>query len=227
MKNNYIYCDLKLENMILKPISDSQTELKFIDLSSMEKISHNTKCRNISLIYTPPDYNEDDINPNKIDIWCLGILIFEIIFGISLFHKDNFTNKTGKPYLNIDRDSDIDTSTPPSFFSDLNLDSQDNMDDSYEFIRKIESFMNKSFSDKKAILDDFISNRNYPSDKDELTSLLATLLSKNQDRPDIEVILGDHWDNKPADIPSNWKKWIMDNILSDNPDNLSINPRFR
>ncbi|OMJ94751.1 hypothetical protein SteCoe_1930 [Stentor coeruleus] len=104
--NNIIHCDLKPENILLK--NSSKSSIRVIDLGSACFKSSTFFSYIQSRFYRAPEiilqceYNE------KIDIWSLGCIVFELLTGNVLFDGNNeheqiykITNLLGFPPLSI------------------------------------------------------------------------------------------------------------------------------
>ena len=98
--NNIIYRDLKLENILIS----STGHIKLCDFGisclldskreTFNPYSRNTICGTIE--YLSPEMVKENKYTNKVDIWCLGIVLYEMIFGETPFENINivkqFTN---------------------------------------------------------------------------------------------------------------------------------------
>jgi serine/threonine protein kinase len=89
-KNNIVHLDLKCSNIMIDP---NTLEVKIIDFGLSKKIESDftTKVSLISYL-TPEVVFEQDIpsyNFNKIDIWCLGLILYKLVTKSYLFDSEN------------------------------------------------------------------------------------------------------------------------------------------
>lgn len=83
IKKNIIHCDIKPENVVFKELGKSG--IKLIDFGSA-CFSHKKEFTYIqSRYYRAPEIVLMKPYDNKIDVWSLGCLIFEIFTGTPLF----------------------------------------------------------------------------------------------------------------------------------------------
>ena len=84
--NDIIYCDLKPENILI----DQNNHIKLIDFGLSIK-NKNLKKKRGTLDYMAPElFLNNQFCNEKIDIWSLGILIFEIFYKILPFSNNNY-----------------------------------------------------------------------------------------------------------------------------------------
>lgn len=108
-QSGYAHCDLKPNNILLRaaPALNEIPRPVLIDFGSMSEIGKGMAQLTASLHYSPPEvilamerkdipHNEIRLHPEKIDVWALGAILFEII--------------TGRPLIDKKRKDDITTS---------------------------------------------------------------------------------------------------------------------
>jgi len=80
-KNSIIHRDLKPENLLL----DKKGNIKLCDFgwSSREQDVRNTFCG--TLDYMAPEMLEKGKYDYHVDIWSLGVLLFELVHGVAPF----------------------------------------------------------------------------------------------------------------------------------------------
>ena len=80
-KNSIIHRDLKPENLLL----DKRGNIKLCDFgwSAKEQDVRNTFCG--TLDYMAPEMLEKGKYDHRVDIWSLGILLFELLHGVAPF----------------------------------------------------------------------------------------------------------------------------------------------
>ena len=90
-KNNIIHRDIKPENIIL----DNKYNCKLCDFGwsviLKDNSSRNTFCG--TLEYMAPEIINNEKYDKSIDIWSLGVLLFEMIHGFNPFENNNNNNK--------------------------------------------------------------------------------------------------------------------------------------
>jgi serine/threonine protein kinase len=89
--NNVAHLDLKCSNIMIDP---DTLEIKIIDFGLSRKIENNFETKILLISYlTPEVVFEQNINSydfNKIDIWCLGLILYKLVTKSYLFNIDNF-----------------------------------------------------------------------------------------------------------------------------------------
>lgn len=98
-----VYRDLKPENLLI----DKTGYLKLIDYTFAKKISDWTFTLCGTPEYIAPEIIKNEGHGLAVDWWCLGIMIFEMLVGITPFYGDNpkdiFSNiLKGKVYFPSD-----------------------------------------------------------------------------------------------------------------------------
>lgn len=75
-KHNVIHRDIKPENVLLH-----QGTVKLCDFgwAVHSPLLRNTQCG--TPVYTPPEVVRCDFYDSKIDIWCVGVLAYELLYG--------------------------------------------------------------------------------------------------------------------------------------------------
>jgi serine/threonine protein kinase len=97
----YGHCDLKPENILLRePPDPSRVPHPILtDFGTTHRLDSKIFQPTRSLRYSPPEvimaYTRRDIDstnfplyPNKIDLWCLGAILFELLTGQHLFNQN-------------------------------------------------------------------------------------------------------------------------------------------
>lgn len=108
-QTGHAHCDLKPANILLREPPDPRRVPRpvLVDFGSTAEISKGISHLTGSLLYSPPEVilvmerkdiltNDLQLLPDKIDIWALGAILFEIV--------------TGRPLINKKRKDDITTS---------------------------------------------------------------------------------------------------------------------
>lgn len=89
-ERKYAHCDLKPDNIFLrgKPKKDEVPQPILIDFGTASSTEYLDNEPAVSLPYAPPEAirlrfggNRKDVDPEKMDIWSLGTIFFEIITG--------------------------------------------------------------------------------------------------------------------------------------------------
>jgi serine/threonine protein kinase len=99
------HMDLKLENILVDYINK---RIKIIDFGEA-KVFHDSlhistvipdKGLHGSLPYiAPEEFNDKEYNPEKVDVWACGIILYEIIYHSFPWHKALSTDEKYKKYL--------------------------------------------------------------------------------------------------------------------------------
>ena len=84
---NIMYRDLKPENILLD--KDGNACLADFGISKIMDINEKTKTYVGTPEYVAPEIILHKGHDKKVDIWCFGILIYEMVFGMPPFYNDN------------------------------------------------------------------------------------------------------------------------------------------
>lgn len=86
-KNKIIHRDLKPENLLL----DKEGNIKICDFGwSAEMMQTNTRTTFCGTIdYMTPEMLEDKPHDHTLDLWCLGVLLYELLHGHAPFKGRN------------------------------------------------------------------------------------------------------------------------------------------
>ncbi len=86
-ENGYIHRDIKPENILL----DSNNNVKLCDFGWCTKISENQKRKTFcgTIEYMSPEIISNENYDKCVDIWALGILLYEMLHGFSPFKSKN------------------------------------------------------------------------------------------------------------------------------------------
>ena len=81
---NLAHWDIKPENIVL----DAEFNCKLCDFGWSCKIDHDEQRTTVcgTYEYMSPEIVNQSYHTNKVDIWCLGMLLYEMLHGDSLFH---------------------------------------------------------------------------------------------------------------------------------------------
>lgn len=85
--SGYIHCDLKPENILFR--AENKSSIKIIDFGSACQENHTAYTYIQSRYYRAPEVLLELAYSNKIDMWSLGCILFELSVGYPLFHGDN------------------------------------------------------------------------------------------------------------------------------------------
>lgn len=96
----YAHCDLKPANILLREPPDPERVPRpvLVDFGSASEIERGVNHLTASLLYSPPEVvlalerrdiatNDIYLYPDKIDVWALGAIMFEIVTGRPLINK--------------------------------------------------------------------------------------------------------------------------------------------
>ena len=104
-ENGYILMDLKVENLI-----HNSGKIKFIDFGAFSKIG--SDFTHGSVDYLPPEYHNNELylNDVSIDLWCLGILTYILLFKGAPFEQDSskFLSKIKKASFSFPKEAKND-----------------------------------------------------------------------------------------------------------------------
>lgn len=135
-KNNIIHRDIKTENILVFP-----NNIKLIDFGWSEKCKDN-EYKDLSCgtrLYFSPEIVSGKVYSKKIDVWCLGILFYELLSLKTPFdNNDNDEILLNIKYINYDYFNDKD------YFSE----------ESKEFISSL-----LTYEDKRPSISDVLNNK--------------------------------------------------------------------
>lgn len=126
-QNNIAHRDLKLENII---IEENNKRIKIIDFAdAVESNNHDKKYLNNTkfgtMEYLPPEiFYNSYYNPYKVDIWCCGIILYELVYNSIPWTscKKTFNNNKFKYYQDSYDENDLNIFRKPIYFSCETLD---------------------------------------------------------------------------------------------------------
>ena len=79
-KKDILHRDVKPENILLH---EGTAKLCDFGWSVHSSVQRNTKCG--TPIYTCPEMVKEEAYDSKVDIWCIGVLTYEVLFGRAPF----------------------------------------------------------------------------------------------------------------------------------------------
>lgn len=121
------HMDLKLENILVDCISK---KIKIIDFGEARVFHDSVNIANIipdkgmrgSLPYAAPEEFEDkEYNPEKVDVWSCGIILYEIIYKSCPWYKANISDDKYKKYIYNKNNNNANISLPHSHSKELLL----------------------------------------------------------------------------------------------------------
>ena len=121
-----LHRDIKPENLLL----DDAFDIKICDFGWSCYLDENSVRSTIcgTYEYMPPEIVNEQYHTNKVDIWCLGILLYEMLHGRAPFKANNFHEiKQEINSKNIHFDKDISEKTK-NFLSKLLTSTSDRYD---------------------------------------------------------------------------------------------------
>lgn len=84
-KKNIIHRDLKPENLLL----DKSGNIKICDFGWSNDALSSNKVHCGTVDYMAPEIIKNQAHDHKIDIWCLGVILYEMLHGITPFKGNN------------------------------------------------------------------------------------------------------------------------------------------
>jgi serine/threonine protein kinase len=115
--NHIIHRDIKPKNILL---TDNKKTLKICDFGlAKELIGNTTKISTIcgSPLYMAPEMFYDKTYDETVDIWSIGIILYEMLFGINPFHKVKDRHELEQLMIKSDDDIHIPKNVSESCFS--------------------------------------------------------------------------------------------------------------
>lgn len=76
-----IHRDISSDNVLI----DDDYNIKLIDFGCANKISRGRKTKTGTLMYFAPEIIEGRAHNHKVDVWALGILSYQLLYGVYLF----------------------------------------------------------------------------------------------------------------------------------------------
>ena len=124
---NFVHTDIKPENVLIEKIMKKRDEelcdIKLLDFGSSSSLknnpSNNIPIKNLPY-YVSPEIIDRKYNA-KCDIWSIGVIMYEMLFGIKLFNGNNY-NEVIYSIKNKELDFNIDKLKNDFNISDLSED---------------------------------------------------------------------------------------------------------
>ena len=82
LSKNIIHRDLKPQNILIKYVSQNYFNIKLADFGLSREFNNQSFSTNCgTYVYKAPElYNQKNYNPNKCDLWSIGVIIYQLKF---------------------------------------------------------------------------------------------------------------------------------------------------
>ena len=211
--SNYIHCDIKPNNILIdlkyknlkqfiKDIKNKKikkndiikyVDIKIIDFNKSQTKKNIYKSTSVQILYyMAPEIILNDKNFNEtIDIWSIGIIIYELLAGEYLFDIYHENKKNGKHFKNVDLNIKSKTTNEYS-----NSEYSYNTDNKFEYLsllymykfilgdnKYVQNYNNKYYLDSKLMGD--INNNN--NNNNNIISYIANNININNTEFILEI----------------------------------------